>query len=128
MGVLFSSTLEEESPDVKAFHSAERWESYLEKIKESPKLINKNQVVIYFTASWCGPCKFITPVFNHMAAEFANADFVKIDVDELSGVAKEFKVEAMPTFVLWKEGKEVERVVGANKDELQNKIKKHYQL
>lgn len=46
----------------------------------------------------------------------------------LKGVAKEFKVEAMPTFVWWKEGKEVERVVGANKDELQNKIKKHYQL
>lgn len=41
----------------------------------------------------------------------------------LKGVAKEFKVEAMPTFVLWKEGKEVERVVGAKKDELEKKIK-----
>ena len=41
----------------------------------------------------------------------------------LKGVAKEFKVEAMPTFVLWKEGKEVERFVGANKVELEKKIK-----
>ncbi|KAG4925777.1 hypothetical protein JHK87_051317 [Glycine soja] len=121
MGGLFSYSAripEEESPDVKAFHSAESWQSHLKEIKESPKL-----VVIYFTASWCGPCKFITPVFNQIAAEFANADFVKIDVDELSGVAKEFKVEAMPTFVLWKEGKEVERVVGAKKEELEKKIK-----
>ncbi|KAG4922629.1 hypothetical protein JHK82_051603 [Glycine max] len=79
MGGLFSysSLPEEESPDVKAFHSAESWQSHLKEIKESPKL----------------------------------------------GVAKEFKVEAMPTFVLWKEGKEVERVVGAKKEELEKKIK-----
>ncbi|KAG4388795.1 hypothetical protein JHK82_026041 [Glycine max] len=63
-----------------------------------------------------------------MAAMFTDAEFIKIDVDELSDVAKEFKVEAMPTFVLWKKGKEVDRVVGAEKDELKNKIEKHYQL
>lgn len=46
--------------------------------------INKNQVVIYFTASWCGPCKFITPLFHEMAAKYPNADYVNIDVEELS--------------------------------------------
>lgn len=45
--------------------------------------ININQVVIDFTASWCGPCRFIAPVFNEMAKKFSNAEFVKIDVDEL---------------------------------------------
>lgn len=46
--------------------------------------INKNQVVIFFTASWCGPCKFITPLFHEMAAKYPNADYVNIDVEELS--------------------------------------------
>lgn len=46
--------------------------------------ININQVVIDFTVSWCPPCKFIAPLFNEMAAMFTDAEFIKIDVDELS--------------------------------------------
>ncbi|KAL5167305.1 Thioredoxin H2 [Glycine soja] len=118
--------LSEENPDVKArssdhvkaFDSAESWQSYWKEIKDSPK-----PVVIFFTASWCGPCKFITPLFHEMAAKYPNADYVNIDVEELSGVAEEYGVRAMPTFVAWKEGKEVERLVGANKVQLEEKIK-----
>uniref|UniRef100_I1N4A2 Thioredoxin domain-containing protein n=1 Tax=Glycine max TaxID=3847 RepID=I1N4A2_SOYBN len=96
MGSLFSSpsATEAENPDVKAgnpdvkarssdhvkaFDSAESWQSYWKEIKDSPK-----PVVIFFTASWCGPCKFITPLFHEMAAKYPNADYVKIDVEELS--------------------------------------------
>ncbi|RZB93622.1 Thioredoxin H2 [Glycine soja] len=125
MGSYFSSisatVVEAENPHVRAFHSAESWQTHFKQIKDSPKLL-------HFTVSWCPPCKFIAPLFNEMAAKFTDAEFIKIDVDELSDVAKEFNVEAMPTFVLWKKGKEVDRVVGAEKDELKNKIEKHYQL
>ncbi|KAH1156157.1 hypothetical protein GYH30_051102 [Glycine max] len=96
MGSLFSSpsATEAENPDVKAenpdvkarssdhvkaFDSAESWQSYWKEIKDSPK-----PVVIFFTASWCGPCKFITPLFHEMAAKYPNADYVNIDVEELS--------------------------------------------
>lgn len=65
------------------------------------------------------------PVVNAMSAKYTDVDFVKIDVDELSDVAQEFGVQAMPTFLLLKQGKEVERVVGGKKDELEKKILKH---
>ncbi|KAL5663001.1 hypothetical protein ACJX0J_023109, partial [Zea mays] len=63
-------------------------------------------MVIDFSASWCGPCRFIEPAFKELASRFSDAIFVKVDVDELAEVARTWKVEAMPTFVLVKDGKE----------------------
>ncbi|KAK4481852.1 hypothetical protein RD792_012828 [Penstemon davidsonii] len=82
-------------------------------------------MVIDFTASWCGPCQFIQPAFNEFAEKYTEVEFIKIDVDELMDVAQEFGVQAMPTFVLIKKGKEVDKVVGAKKEELMKKIEKH---
>ncbi|KAK4776344.1 hypothetical protein SAY86_005032 [Trapa natans] len=79
-------------------------------------------MVVDFAASWCGPCKFIEPHIHAMAEKYTDVSFAKIDVDELSDVAQEFKVQAMPTFVLVKGGKEVDRVIGAKKEELEKKI------
>ncbi|KAK7340488.1 hypothetical protein VNO77_21193 [Canavalia gladiata] len=106
-----------ENSQVKTFHSSERWQLHFNDLKASSKL-----VVIDFSASWCGPCKFMEPEIHAMSEKFTNVEFIKIDVDELTDVAREFKVEAMPTFVLVKKGKEIERIVGAKKDELLKKI------
>ncbi|KAI7726816.1 hypothetical protein M8C21_019513, partial [Ambrosia artemisiifolia] len=83
------------------------------------------EMVIDFSATWCGPCKFIEPAVHDFADEFSDVDFIKIDVDELPDVAKDFDVQAMPTFVLVKKGKERERIVGVKKDELHRMIEKH---
>ncbi|KAL9685253.1 hypothetical protein QQ045_022701 [Rhodiola kirilowii] len=107
-------------PDVLSFHSAERFRSHLNSIKDSNQLM-----VIHFSASWCGPCQFIEPVVDAMASEYKDVSFANIDADELSGVAKEFGVTAMPTFVLLKGGKEIDRVAGAEKNELERKIQKY---
>ncbi|KAL2330033.1 hypothetical protein Fmac_017614 [Flemingia macrophylla] len=109
-----------ENARVQTFHSSPRWHLYFNEIKDSSKL-----VVIDFSASWCGPCKFIEPAIHAMSQSFTDVDFVNIDVDELTDVAGEYEVQAMPTFVLLKKGKEIDRVVGAKKDELENKIKKY---
>lgn len=103
-----------------SFHSANRWQLHFNSCKDSNKLL-----VVDFTASWCGPCKFMEPAVHAMAAKFTDVEFAKIDVDELQDVSQEFNVDAMPTFVFLKQGKEVDRVVGARKDELEKKIARH---
>ncbi|KAK4402918.1 Thioredoxin H2 [Sesamum angolense] len=57
--------------------------------------------------------------------KYTDVEFIKLDVDELHDIAEEFGVQAMPTFILIKKGKEVDKVVGAKKDDLQKKIEKH---
>ncbi|KAJ6290243.1 hypothetical protein OIU78_026043 [Salix suchowensis] len=107
-------------PGVTAFHSSARWQLHFNSIKNTTQLM-----VIDFAASWCGPCKAMEPAVHAMAAKFTDVEFAKIDVDELPDVAQEFGVQAMPTFVLVKKGNEVDRIVGAQKEELQRKIEKH---
>ncbi|KAL7104598.1 hypothetical protein ACP275_08G255700 [Erythranthe tilingii] len=82
-------------------------------------------IVVDFTASWCGPCQFIAPFFAELAKILPNVTFLKVDVDELKSVASDWAVEAMPTFIFLKEGKILDRVVGAKKDKLQQIIAKH---
>ncbi|GMJ04179.1 thioredoxin 2, THIOREDOXIN H2, Arabidopsis thioredoxin h2 [Hibiscus trionum] len=114
------SSSSSESSGVTTYHSTPRWQLHLNSVKDSSQLM-----VIDFSATWCGPCKFMEPAFNAMAAKYTDVVFVKLDVDELPDVAQEFGVQAMPTFLLLKKGKEVDRVVGAQKNELERKIDKH---
>ncbi|XP_065881263.1 thioredoxin H-type-like [Euphorbia lathyris] len=101
-------------------HTVEAWTEQLQKGQENNKLI-----VVDFTASWCPPCRFMHPILVDMAKKMPNVTFLKVDVDELKTVAEECAVEAMPTFMLMKEGKVVDKVVGAKKEELQASITKH---
>ncbi|EOX90950.1 hypothetical protein QUC31_002859 [Theobroma cacao] len=101
-------------------HTVESWNEQLQKGNESKKL-----VVVDFTASWCGPCRFIAPFLAELAKKLPNVMFLKVDVDELKEVATDWAVEAMPTFMFLKEGKIVDKVVGAKKDDLQQTVAKH---
>ncbi|KEH36212.1 putative monodehydroascorbate reductase (NADH) [Medicago truncatula] len=101
-------------------HTVEAWKEHLEKGNGSKKLI-----VVDFTASWCGPCRFIAPILAEIAKKLPNVTFLKVDVDELKTVAEEWAVDAMPTFLFLKEGKLVDKVVGAQKEQLQAAITKH---
>ncbi|KAJ7953067.1 Thioredoxin [Quillaja saponaria] len=109
-----------EEGQVISCHTIEAWNEQLQKGNDSNKLI-----VVDFTASWCGPCRFIAPFLAELAKKLPGVTFLKVDVDELNQVAQDWAVEAMPTFMLLKEGKIVDKVVGAKKEELQQTIAKH---
>ena len=83
-------------------------------------------VAIVSTASWCGPCKMIGPKFEAMAADpqFASINFQKIDVDDNSEAAEACGITAMPTFKIFKGGKEVDQLTGASEDKLKAMLAK----
>eukprot|EP00178_Gracilaria_changii_P004408 TRINITY_DN1705_c0_g2_i1.p2 TRINITY_DN1705_c0_g2~~TRINITY_DN1705_c0_g2_i1.p2 ORF type:complete len:110 (+),score=22.49 TRINITY_DN1705_c0_g2_i1:24-353(+) len=83
-------------------------------------------VVIDFYATWCGPCKMISPEIVKLSDSEewgSKCMFLKVDVDENEEVTGQYKVSAMPTFVFLKNGSKVAEFSGANKDKLLETIK-----
>lgn len=76
--------------------------------------------IFYFTATWCPPCKAIAPVFEKVSKSNPGISFLKIDVDLLGGVAQEFSVRSVPTFIFMNNQKEIAKFAGAS-EELLNK-------
>ncbi len=74
-------------------------------------------------ATWCGPCAKMLPVVDRLANEHPEAQFLKLDVDELEELSEELNVTSMPTFVFFQRGHEVFRISGANAALLEEKVK-----
>ena len=70
-------------------------------------------VLIDFWASWCGPCRMVGPLVEEIAAERSDVKVVKVNVDEEQELAMQFQVMSIPTLVVMKNGKIVNRAVGA---------------
>ena len=91
-------------------------------------LIRDNKVtVVDFFATWCGPCKMLAPVFQEVGNELEEkADFYKIDIDQSLDIARQFSVSTVPTVIIFKNGEEVERLVGfMPKESLKAKVEAH---
>ncbi|XP_067678921.1 thioredoxin-like [Haliotis asinina] len=98
----------------------EQKEEFDNLVKTADKL-----VVVEFGASWCGPCRMILPVFQRLEEELGDkVIFAKVDVDEAGDLAEECEISCMPTFILYKGGDKVETLQGANKDQLEETIRK----
>ncbi|EOY21388.1 hypothetical protein QUC31_007295 [Theobroma cacao] len=79
-------------------------------------------VILYFTATWCGPCRFISPLYTSLAAKYVKVVFLKVDIDEARDVAGCWNISSVPSFFFVRNGKEVDKVVGADKSLLERKI------
>ncbi len=79
------------------------------------EVINANGVVLVdFWASWCGPCRMVAPIIDQLEEEYAGKIKVgKVNVDEESALASEFAVVSIPTIIIFKDGRQVEKLVGA---------------
>ena len=71
-------------------------------------------VVIDFWAPWCGPCRMVTPALERLAERHAGKlKLVKLNVDGAPEIANRFQVQGIPLLVLWRDGRELDRLVGA---------------
>ena len=87
--------------------------------KDFDSLISDNAVVDFY-ADWCGPCKMFGPVFEEVSSE-QKMNFVKLNVDNYSDIARQYGVMSIPTVILFKDGKEIKRNTGfMSKDDFVN--------
>ena len=79
---------------------------------EEEVLRSEKTVLIDFYATWCGPCKILSPIVEEAAKENENVKFVKIDIDKTDDIAMQYQVMSIPTLVLIQNGEEKDRIVG----------------
>lgn len=72
----------------------------------------EGKVLVDFWASWCGTCRMLGPVIDQLGSELTDVKVCKIDVDANQDLAAKYKVETIPTLVVFEGGKEVKRSVG----------------
>ena len=97
---------------------------HIETVKQFKEEIASGTVLIDFYATWCGPCNMLAPVIEELDKQ-TNIKILKVDVDELPGIAADYGIQAIPTLFLLKEGKIVNKGMGyLNKNQLTEFVNK----
>ena len=93
---------------------------------EFKEYIENNDCFVDFFATWCGPCKMLTPVIEDLDANglFGDIKILKVDVDENGDIARDYRIQAVPTLMMFRGGKVVNTAMGyKNENELLDFIK-----
>lgn len=85
---------------------------------EEEVLKSKGKVLVDFWAPWCGPCRMQAPVLDKLAASGKiNARIVKLNTDESPNTAGNYSIQSIPTLIIFENGREIERLIGAQPEE-----------
>jgi len=76
-------------------------------------------VIVDFFATWCGPCKRMSPIVDQFALDNPNIVVVKVDVDKSSDLASKYNISSIPTFVLFNKGQHISQLSATSKIQLQ---------
>lgn len=96
--------------------------------EEFKEIINNSHkmVVVDFYGEWCMPCLMLSPIIDELSEQIKEVKFVKIDIDENKELATNLNVSSIPCLIIFKEGEEVDRIIGAQAQEvIEEKIKGH---
>ena len=90
---------------------------YIDATVNFDELISNGVVVVDFWAPWCGPCKMLEPVLEEVVEQLPNVVFAKANCDKAPELAKQYHVANIPALLIFKNGKEVDRIVGLSDEE-----------
>ena len=76
-------------------------------------IIGNTPVIVDFWATWCGPCQFMLPIFTRLAKKYRTIRFARVNVDDAQSVTQRYGDYAIPTFIVFKDGKLIDKAVGA---------------
>ena len=92
---------------------------------EFEKAIEKGISIVDFFAEWCMPCVMMGPVFEEVAEKFKKFKFRKVNIEDNKDLASKYKVMSIPCIIVFKDGKEIDRIIGSVPEEvLEEKIGK----
>ena len=92
---------------------------HIKSVEEFESEVKEGLVLVDFFATWCGPCKMLSPLLEEVANENPNLKVLKIDVDEVGPLAARFAIQAIPTLMLFKDGERKDTKLGyQNKNQL----------
>ena len=80
--------------------------------KENFNELITDKAIVDFYATWCGPCKMLSPVFESVSEEIKDTKFIKVDVDKFEELCRNYKVMSVPTLILFENGKEKKKKIG----------------
>ena len=92
---------------------------HINSVQEFDNEVKEGLVLVDFFATWCGPCKMLSPLLEQLAEEKPDLKILKIDVDEVGPLAARYSIQAIPTLMLFKDGERKDTKLGyQNKNQL----------